>query len=84
MKKPRHPVSDHAVLRYLEQIDGIDVEGVRRRIGATVKYGIEKGAGCVNHNGYRYHLKGSTVVTIVPQNQPELGTKKRKGRKPRA
>ena len=32
MKKSIHPVSDHAVLRYLERVHGVDVEAVRREV----------------------------------------------------
>lgn len=83
MKKPLHPVSDHAVLRYLERVEGIDVEAVRRRIGATVQPGIEAGAKHVIHGGYRYVLSDTVVVTVMRQNNPDPGRVKRRGPKPR-
>ena len=41
MKKPRAIVTDHAVLRHLERVQGIDVEAVRRELGFKVDAAIE-------------------------------------------
>lgn len=57
-------VTDHAVLRYLERVQGFDIEAVRRAIalkckGATV-------ARSVLSDGFSYMIKNGTVVTIRP------------------
>jgi hypothetical protein len=82
MKKPLYHVTDHAIVRYLERVEGVDVEALRRRIGHTVQQGIEHDANGVISGGVIYRLRGVTVVTILPHNQVAPGHKKRRGRKP--
>lgn len=83
MKKPIHPVTDHAVLRYLERVEGMDIETVRRRIGLTVQRGLEEGANGVVSGGFVYRITDGTVVTVIEHSRIEIGRKKRRGRKPR-
>ena len=83
MKKPLYHVTDHAIVRYLERAEGMDIETLRRRIGQTVQTGIEQGANGVVSGGYVYRIEGVAVVTIAAQNEVERGHKKRRGRKPR-
>lgn len=72
MKKPRAFVSDHAVVRYLERVVGIDVERFRREIGHRVDRAVEMGAsGCVV-GGYEYRLKDGHVTTVVEATRPDL------------
>lgn len=75
MKKSRTPVTDHAVLRYLERVEGIDIEAVRRRIGKTVDLaGDHPAASAILSNGVRYHLRACVVVTITLATRPDLAT----------
>ncbi len=72
-------ISDHAVLRFLERVKGIDVEGARREMMAAADV-IDKAAdfGCdtvIMGNGARLKLQGDTVATVLP---------KRLGRRPNA
>lgn len=64
-------VSDHAVLRYLERVKGIDVEAVRREIaeaGPIVDAAAKIGCDTVKlGNGARLKLKGNTVATVLPK-----------------
>ena len=83
MKKPLYHVTDHAIVRYLERVEGVDIETLRRRIGRTVQQGIERDANGVISGGMIYRLRGVSVVTIIPHNEVEPGRKKRRGRKPR-
>lgn len=83
MKKPLYHVTDHAIVRYLERVEGKDIEALRRQIGHTVQKGIEQGANGVVSGGYVYRIDGIAVVTIAVQNEVERGRKKRRGRKPR-
>ncbi len=83
MKKPLYRVTDHALVRYLERVEGMDIETLRRQIGRIVQQGIEHEANGVISGGMIYRLNGVSVVTIIPQNEIERGHKKRRGRKPR-
>lgn len=80
MKKPRHPVADHAVLRYLEWVEGVDVEGIRRMIGRRVDRAVEMGACGVRADGLTFRLEGGVVVTIHETHRPERGRARRKVR----
>lgn len=65
MKKPRHPVTDHAVIRYLERVQGVDIEAIRRRIGRVADQGVEAGANGVISGGFIYRIADGVVVTVV-------------------
>lgn len=69
MKKSRVRVSDHAVLRYLERGLGIDVEGLRRRIGRRADKADAAGASAVLINGLRYSIRDGVLVTVTEQNR---------------
>lgn len=62
---PSVPVTDHAVLRYLERFCDIDVEGFRQAIAAGCAGGIETGAPCVRFDGARFIIKRGWVVTTL-------------------
>ena len=78
MKKSIVHVTDHAVVRYLERVHGVDIEGLRRRIGRRVDRGVALGAGRVKADGVQYCLSGKTVTTVVKQ---ELRRRGQRGRK---
>jgi hypothetical protein len=66
-----HPVSDHAVLRWLERAAHIDVEAVRAAIARTTQGGREVGAAAVVKDGLRYMLApNGVVVTVIPTGRP--------------
>lgn len=72
MTRPPPPVvSDHAVLRYLERVSGVDVEAIRHAIGVQVALGAALGASGVSVDGLTYviqHTLGRpTVVTVIPR-----------------
>jgi hypothetical protein len=56
-------VSDHAVLRYLERVLGIDVELVRASITHDVAAALEAGASSVTIEGIRFEL--NPVARVV-------------------
>lgn len=59
-------VTDHAVLRYLERVVGIDVEAARAQIAAKVAIAREHpGASGVRSDGYSYRLRGDAVTTVL-------------------
>lgn len=57
-------VTDHATLRYIERVMGLDVEAVRQRIANTCR-GVRI-AKCVKAEGFDYILKDGTVITVKP------------------
>jgi hypothetical protein len=65
VKKPPITVSDHAVLRYLEQVYGLNVTRIRREIGHVVANGVERGADGVQRGSVTYKLKGRVVTTVI-------------------
>ena len=56
-------VSDHAVLRYLERIVGIDIDALRADIASTCAR--SNGAPCVRTKAARYLIRGGNVVSVL-------------------
>lgn len=87
MKRPRTHVTDHALLRYLERVEGLNVEALRRRIGQAVDRLAVPGASGVQIDGHSYRLEhaptGAPIVTtVVHQNRadPRHGPARRRAR----
>ena len=63
-------VTDHAILRYLERVHNVDVEGIRTNlITRTMANKIHKLKGDGEwslRNGYRLVFKNYALVTIIP------------------
>lgn len=79
MKKPLHPVTDHAVIRYLERVQHMDIESIRREIGRRVDLAAQHGASGAVVDGFVYKLSDQgTVVTVMAHSQPEKKTKTRR------
>lgn len=72
MKKPLAHVTDNAVLRYLQRVKGIDIDGVRDELGHIVDRAIEAGAGAAVVDGVKYTLNGKTIVTCTEVKQVPL------------
>lgn len=71
MKHRRFRVSDHAVIRYLERVQGVDVEAVRREISQVVATAEDHpGVSGVVLNGLRYKIRDGVVTTILPTRSP--------------
>lgn len=66
VKKPIAHVTDHAVLRHLERVQGIDVEAIRRELGFKVDAAIEAGAVATVSDGIRYVLIENRLISCVP------------------
>lgn len=81
MKKPIAHVTDHAVLRHLERVQGIDVESVRRELGFKVDAAIEAGAAATVADGIRYVLVENRLISCVPvKSVPQRNGRKRRRR----
>lgn len=61
------PVTDHAVLRWLERFAFVDVEEIRRKIHAETREALASGASRVTINGTEYRLdpERRVVVTLL-------------------
>jgi len=68
----RIKVSDHAVLRWLERMEGVDVDAIRHKI---VDEEIERAFATLGGNGtfpsgdktYRVRIQDNTIVTVIPE-----------------
>lgn len=72
MKRPRTAVSDHAIVRYLERVEGFDIAELRLTIARRVDYAANLGASAVIVDGFRYIFSEDAsgtpiVVTVEPQ-----------------
>ena len=63
---PAAIVTDHALVRYLERVVGIDVEAHRREVAGLVGVAVEHGASALVHDGHRYCVSGRHVTTVKP------------------
>lgn len=59
-------VSDHAVLRYMERVMGLDVEKVRAHIHDVCSPAASIGAVCVRAEGHRFEIVNNAVLTVTP------------------
>jgi hypothetical protein len=60
-------ISDHAVLRYLERVKGVDIEAIRAEmqspaLDAAAAFGCST---VIMGNGARLKMQGSVVVTAL-------------------
>ena len=58
-------VTDHALVRYLERVYGVDVIALKRRITSVTSEGRLQGASAVNSAGVHYVLSKNGRVTTV-------------------
>ena len=73
MKKPRHHVTDHALLRFMERAQGFDIEAIRRDLGRRID------AACAGHeghcgvtiDGFTFRIVDDRVVTVYDQKRRE-------------
>ncbi|UOA25920.1 hypothetical protein [Pseudosulfitobacter sp. DSM 107133] len=77
MKRTRHSVTDHAVVRYLERVEGMDIIALRTLIGRKVEDGLDQGASGVVSEGFVYKLRDGVVTTVTPHNTPDRRTMRR-------
>ncbi len=70
-KRPRHlPVTDHAVLRWLERFAHVDIEAVREQIFRETHHALNSGASKITVNGTEYRIRDGHVVTIIAKHRP--------------
>jgi hypothetical protein len=79
VKKPLAHVTDHAVLRHVERVLGIDVEAIRAELGHKVDAAVEAGAAATVAEGIRYVLVENRLVSCVPvKSVPKRGRANRR------
>lgn len=75
MKRSRFHITDHAIVRYLERVKGIDMVALRAEIAVKVE-AAEEHPGCagVVSGGFTYKLQGDSVCTVVQASRPDQRT----------
>ncbi|MFL6764531.1 MAG: hypothetical protein ACJ8FO_04970 [Sphingomicrobium sp.] len=68
-------VTDHALVRYLERVHGLDVEAIRRHIADVCAHAAATGSTRFFAEGVRFEIseKTRTVVTVAPLNEGAPG-----------
>lgn len=66
----RLPVTDHAVLRWIERYGFVDIEAIRAQIYAETREAISAGATRLTIDGMEYRIRDSHVVTLVSKRRP--------------
>lgn len=71
-------ISDHAVLRYLERVKGVDIESIRaemqsRALDAAVAIGCDT---VILSGGARLKLVGDVVSTVLSAKMPDRHRRK--------
>lgn len=76
MKTAAIRISDHAVLRYLERVCGLDIKAVRAEIARRAGLAAEHpGASAVISGGFAFRLRGDVVITLTPRHRPRGGAR---------
>lgn len=71
MKRLRKiPVTDHAVLRWIERLGHVDVEEIRKQIYSETFEALKSGATRLEINGTQYRMKNGVVVTLISKRKP--------------
>jgi hypothetical protein len=69
-------VSDHALLRFLERAAGLDIEGLRLTLTASLARAhsaarsLSDSDYLIKADGLIYVVRGETVTTVLPDKQP--------------
>ena len=78
MSKDPDIVTDHAVLRYLERVYGVDIKALKRRIERMTAKGRKAGAEAQISDGVHYRLsKSGRVVTVHGPSTPQSNRARR-------
>lgn len=68
MKRKRvseHPVSDHALVRFLERVHGVDMDAFRDLCLEQCREWLDLGVSHAEIKGHYYVFRGGSVVTIL-------------------
>lgn len=67
-------VTDHAVVRWLERVQGVDVGAIRRDIANQCEPAIAIGATGIKIQGAKFVIHGNVVCTILKTTQFQHAT----------
>lgn len=59
-------VSDHALIRWLERVKGVDMEALRSEIRASIAPAVAAGATAVERGGMRFTIEKGVLTTVMP------------------
>ncbi len=62
---PEITVTDHAIVRFLERIVGLDIDSLREIIGNAAASGAEHGAPSVRALGARFMVRDNRVIFVL-------------------
>lgn len=65
-------VSDHAIIRYLERVEGLDMDIIRAEILAIAGPAAAAGAKVLRRDGYTYIIERGAIVTVLPDDKQRL------------
>lgn len=68
MTTPAPLVTDHALLRWLERVEGLDLDALRARIAAHAAVGEKFGAKSVVVGAGKLVLERGVVITVLRRN----------------
>lgn len=69
MKRIPIKVTDHAAMRYLQRVMGVDLDAVKQIVAEQVHIAeTNNGATAVLSNGFRYVIRNGHVITVLDQN----------------
>jgi hypothetical protein len=71
-QRPDVRVSVHAVVRWLERLEGLDIEAIKAEILAIAGPAVACGAKVLRKGGYAFILERGAVVTILPDDRRRL------------
>ena len=57
-------VSDHALLRWMERVCDIDIDGIRAQLAELARPMSDGGAQSFVHEGYEYVFRARRLVTV--------------------
>jgi hypothetical protein len=70
MKRKPVLITDHAVVRFLERVAGLDIEALRDALAYRTWPAVQAGAATLVVGGHRYCLDGNTLITVRPVKRP--------------
>ncbi|MBR0995607.1 hypothetical protein JQ580_33375 [Bradyrhizobium japonicum] len=64
--------SDHAVIRYLERVEGLDLDIIRAEILSIAGAAAAVGAKVIRKDGNSYVIEKGVIVTVIPDDCQRL------------
>ena len=79
MTKPRIAISDHALIRYIERVQGVSLDPMRRELEAMLAPAMHAGACSKVVNGFTYMFRkgvdedtGKPMISLATIYSPEM------------